>query len=186
MCAAVAACLGACVCAPPPISTSAAHRRGAVITISLISYSRLTFASPAAPSPHIYHIHLIFRNKCSRKRIMHLPYAPFITDTFTWGCRVGGWGGFGAVRCCCSHFVETGRSRGGGGGGGGGVVFFFALALSVSDDKWPDLSVSAVTFIKGIFWPSSGESSTTPQYPQHVSIKSNLRHTETLWRTHPR
>lgn len=59
-----------------------------VITISLISYSRLTLllsSAAAAPSLHIYHIHLIFRNKCSRKRIMHLLYVAFITDTFTWG-----------------------------------------------------------------------------------------------------
>lgn len=42
-------------------------------------------------------------------------------------------------------------------GVGGGVVLF-TLALSVSDDKWVDLSISAVTFIKEI-WPSSRESS---------------------------
>lgn len=54
-------------------------------------------------------------------------------------------------------FVETGVQA-----GFFGVVFFvFALALSARGDKWADLSVSAVTFIKEI-WPSSGESSTTP------------------------
>ena len=52
-------------------------------------------------------------------------------------CRDGGWGGV------C-----------------GGAVVLFTLALSVSDDKWVDLSISAVTFIKEI-WPSSRESSTT-------------------------
>ena len=52
-------------------------------------------------------------------------------------------------------FVETE-----GGGVCGGAVVLFTLALSVSDDKWVDLSISAVTFIKEI-WPSSRESSTT-------------------------
>lgn len=83
------ACVCTCVFSPPTpqshtISTSAAHRRWCNNNITHL-ISSAYFASPAAPSLHIYHIHLIFRNKCSRKRIMHLPYAPFITDTFTWG-----------------------------------------------------------------------------------------------------
>lgn len=93
------------------ISTSAAHRRWCNNNITHL-ISSAYFVSPAAataPSLHIYHIHLIFRNKCSRKRIMHLLYAAFITDTFTWGfafmvsngalftgvphiCRDRGWG----------------------------------------------------------------------------------------------
>lgn len=84
---------GVCVCSPPTlqshtISTSAAHRLRCNNNITHL-ISSAYFASPAAvvaaPSLHIYHIHLIFRNKCSRKRIMHLLYAAFITDTFTWG-----------------------------------------------------------------------------------------------------
>lgn len=78
-----------CVCSLPTpqshtISTSAARRRWCNNNITHLISSAYS-ASPAAPSLHIYHIHLIFRNKCSRKRIMHLPYAAFITDTFTWG-----------------------------------------------------------------------------------------------------
>lgn len=55
-------------------------------------------------------------------------------------------------------FVEKKGGWREGGGGGVGLVLF-TLALSVSDDKWVDLSISAVTFIKEI-WPSSRESST--------------------------
>lgn len=88
-----AVCVCACetVCSPPTlqshtVSTSAARRRWCNNNITHL-ISSAYFASPAAatPSLHIYHIHLIFRNKCSRKRIMHLLYAAFITDTFTWG-----------------------------------------------------------------------------------------------------
>lgn len=101
-------CLCACVCSPPlqshTISTSAAHRWRCNNNITHL-ISSAYFASPTTPSLHIYHIHLIFRNKCSRKRIMHLPYAPFITDTFTWGgcCRGFKWS------AVCRHFSHLPR-----------------------------------------------------------------------------
>lgn len=83
---------------------------------------------------------------------MHLPYAPFITDTFTWG-GVGAAVSNGALFPSISHICRDGVQRVG--------VVVVTLVLSVSDDKWADLSISTVTFIKEI-WPSSGESSTTP------------------------
>lgn len=147
-------CMCACVCSHPLRYAPSQLLQlivGGVITISLISYPRLTLPPPAAtaPSLHIYHIHLIFRNKCSRKRIMHLLYAPFITDTFTWGFAfmVSNGALFTGVPHICWDGVVV---------GGGSALF--TLALSVSGDKWVDLSISAVTFIKEI-WPSSREPS---------------------------
>lgn len=147
------ACARACVLTPLRYAPSQLLQLivGGVITISLISYPRLTLPPPAAaaaPSLHIYHIHLIFRNKCSRKRIMHLLYAPFITDTFTWGFAF--MVSNGALFTGVPHICWDGVAVGGA---------LFTLALSVSGDKWVDLSISAVTFIKEI-WPSSREPST--------------------------
>lgn len=75
---------------------------------------------------------------------MHLLYVAFITDTFTWGLPSR----LQMERCSLAvlAFVE------------GEGESLLTLALSLCDDKWVDLSISAVTFIKEI-WPSSGESS---------------------------
>lgn len=151
------------VCVHPPhavvshsVSTSAAHRRWCNNNITHL-ISSAYFASPAAaaaaPSLHIYHIHLIFRNKCSRKRIMHLLYAAFITDTFTWGFAFTVSNG--ALLAGVPHIC----AEGGAGYVQGGGLVLLTLALSVSGDKWVDLSISPVTFIKEI-WPLSRESST--------------------------
>lgn len=147
-------CVRVCVCSLPtpqshPISTSAAHRQQCNNNITHL-ISSAYFASPATPSLHIYHIHLIFRNKCSRKRIMHLLCAPFITDTFTWG--FASMVSNGALFAGLPYICQDGVRQVG--------VAVVTLALSVSDDKWADISISAVTFIKEI-WPSSGESCKT-------------------------